>query len=56
MTRLSPLLLITLASAMLIGTADSASFDPPQWAFGAGEKGKPYPADAAGAGRDRPQA
>ena len=45
MTRLSPLLLVTLASAMLIGTADSASFDPPHWAFGAGEKGKPYPDD-----------
>ena len=45
MTRLFPLLLVTLASAMLIGTADSASFDPPQWAFGAGDKGKPYPDD-----------
>ena len=30
---------------MVIGTAYSASFDPPQWAFGTGEKGKPYPDD-----------
>src|SRR5262245_62510959 len=45
MSRLHPLLPFALASAMVIGTAYSASFDPPQWAFGAGEKGKPYTDD-----------
>src|SRR5262245_4117440 len=45
MSRLARPLWFVLASVMVIGTAHSASFDPPQWAFGAGEKGKPYPDD-----------
>lgn len=43
--RIHLLLLFTVISAAVIGTADSASFEPPQWAYGAGEKGKPYPDD-----------
>src|SRR5689334_22900419 len=34
-----------LASALVVITGDSATFEPPQWAFGAGEKGAPYPDD-----------
>src|SRR5262245_11738267 len=45
MSRLARLLFFVFASAIVIGTAYSASFEPPQWAFGAGEKGKPYPDD-----------
>src|SRR5215470_3052954 len=45
MSRLAALLSFAFASAILIGTAYSASFEPPQWAFGAGEKGKHYPDD-----------
>ena len=30
------------ACTLLVGVVSSASFDPPQWAYGAGEKGKPY--------------
>jgi len=41
MSRPVRLLSFAFASVMVIGTAHSASFDPPQWAFGAGEKGKP---------------
>ena len=44
-SRIQLLLLFTVISAVVIGTADSASFEPPQWAYGAGEKGKPYPDD-----------
>jgi cytochrome c553 len=43
--RLAPLLSFVFVSAMVIGTGYSASFAPPQWAFGAGEKGKPYADD-----------
>ena len=45
MPRLARPLWCVLASVMVIATVHSASFDPPQWAFGAGEKGKPYPDD-----------
>src|SRR5689334_8964423 len=45
MARLLPLLTFVLAT-LVIDTAYPASFEPPQWAFGAGDKGKPYPDDA----------
>jgi cytochrome c553 len=35
----------TLACAFLSVSMYSASFEPPQWAYGIGEKGKPYPDD-----------
>ena len=36
---------IALASMLIIITAQAASFDPPPWAYGVGEKGTPYPDD-----------
>ena len=45
MSRPHPLLAFAIVTAMVVGTAHSASFEPPQWAYGAGEKGKPYPDD-----------
>jgi len=45
MPRPHPLRAFAIATAMVVGTAQSASFEPPQWAYGAGEKGKPYPDD-----------
>jgi len=45
MPRPHPLLALAIATVMVVGTAHSASFEPPQWAYGAGEKGKPYPDD-----------
>jgi hypothetical protein len=47
MSRVASLLSFAFASAIVIGTY-AASFDPPQWAFAAGEKGKPYPNRARG--------
>src|SRR6185503_19019788 len=44
MSRLALLLSFAFASAVVTGI-HSASFNPPPWAFGAGEKGKPYPDD-----------
>src|SRR6476660_8125607 len=45
MLRPYPLFAFAIATAMVVGTAQSASFDPPQWAYGVGEKGKAYPDD-----------
>jgi cytochrome c553 len=42
MARLVSLLAFAAASAMVIGVAYPASFRPPRWAYGAGDKGKPY--------------
>jgi cytochrome c553 len=45
MARVQWILACTLASGLIITTTHSATFDPPQWAYGAGERGAPYPDD-----------
>src|SRR6185503_1519493 len=44
MSRLALLLSFAFASAVVTGI-HSASFNPPRWAYGAGDKGKPYTDD-----------
>lgn len=45
MTHMTRLLAGLLASGLLVVATSSATFEPPQWAYGAGEKGAPYPDD-----------
>ena len=45
MTHLQRLVVGALASALMVVATYSATFDPPQWAYGVGEKGAPYPDD-----------
>lgn len=45
MTHAHRLVVSLFASALMVVATHSATFDPPQWAYGAGEKGAPYPDD-----------